>query len=136
MNREVCRSYGIAVQCRNAGINFPSLGFTAASIGEMATGTVMLPDGYESAWIFAFDEPDELPLATGDVLLCRDGGSGELLGQSPTERATDGTVTFEIEIPNNPLLVGAVLHTQAWVYDNDNIHDKALTNAQDLEIQP
>lgn len=63
-------------------------------------------------------------------------GGGELLGLPVKPKDVNGVVTFQVEIPNNPALIGTVLHTQAWMYDNSGIYDDALTNAQDLVIQP
>jgi len=139
MGREVCRTFDQAVQCRNGGTNPSIHSFTPASIGATATATVQLcecPNAYDAAWVFGYDTPSATPLPSGDMLLAIDGGSGELLGFPVKTKPPSGLVTFDLDIPNDPTLVGSVLYTQAWIYDYEGGYPDTLTNAQDLEIQP
>ena len=117
---------------RNAGTNPASYAASPPVIGTTFTATV--DNGLaaqQSSFLFAFESATSLSLGGGQTLLCRDEGRGELftgLSLLPTASSA-GVDSFALAIPNDPLLCGTVLHSQALQLGNPPF---VLSNALDL----
>ena len=122
------------VAFRNAGSNPASYTAMPAVIGTTFTASVDNNlAGQTTSLLFAFDTPFSLGLAGGQTLLCLDLGSGELFTGAALAPASSlpGIDHYSLAIPNEPLLCGLVLHTQAIQFGHATF---VLSNAQDLTI--
>ena len=127
-----------AVVTRNAAPNKAgSLACPPAVLGGVLDLTVLTP-GKVAAILFAFDTPVTLPLSGGQVLLCIDAGSGELLtGGGLAALPTGGSVggcpelAASVPVPKNLTLCGLAFSVQAISFGPPPF---ALSNACDMTV--
>ena len=118
------------VETRNAGTNPSSYTAGAPIRGTSFIATVDLTTtGHTNAQLFGFDTAVEMPLCGGQMLLCSDGGSGELT-RAPIVHGPIAKIA--VPIPNDLRLCGLTVHTQVMHFSG--VFPFALSNAQDLRL--
>ena len=135
LNGNVFRVVSIAeVANRSQAPNPNSYVASPAIIGATLTATVDNNlAGETSSLLFAFDTPVSVALAAGQVLLCLDGGSGEMFTGSGLLPASSvgGVDSYSASVPNDLLLCSLPLYSQAIQF---GIPPFTLSNAQDFTI--
>lgn len=120
---------------RNGGTNPASYSVTnPAGLGSTFLATVdNNVAGQVTSVLFAFDTAFTLVLSGGQTLLAFDTGNGELFsggGLAPAS-TLGGVDSYLLNVPNNLLLCGLTLHSQAIQFGSPPYE---LSNAQDLYV--
>ena len=117
---------------RNGGTNPPSLGATQPLLaGSLDVRVDLASTGHEDALLFAFDTQASVLLGGGQVLLCTDGGAGELFTGAGL-LATGPVAAFGIPLPSTLGLSATSMTVQALHVNG--VVPFALSNAYDLTL--
>ena len=100
--------------------------------GSLDATVDLTTTGHGSAVLFGLDTPTAgIKLGGGQVLLCLDGGSGELL-TGAGKAAAGPLAVFSCPVPNDPCLLGFSLSIQA--IHAFGVTPFALSNAYDVTV--